>query len=69
MIFRRRKQQRDQILRAALEADKHLERAQELSQQIHELADESREARRRNHFGEAVMISFQPRRRRLPWSK
>jgi len=69
MIFRRRKRQHEQILQQSVEADQHLELARELSAELEQLAEQSREARRRNHFGEAVMIAFQPRKKKLPWSR
>jgi len=68
MIFRRRKRQREQILQQSAEADQHLELARELSAELEQLAAQSREARRRNHFGESIAASFQPKPRKIrPW--
>jgi hypothetical protein len=50
-------------------SEQAVQASQEMTERTAELRDKAIDMRRRNHFGEAVAASMQPRRRRLPWDR
>lgn len=69
MIFTRHKRRRREILAAQDKAAEQLQRAREQVARATEIGDKLEESRRRNHYGEAIRASFQPKPRKiLPWS-
>jgi len=52
MIFHRSKKADPAAKRALEQADEHLKQVQSRSEEVHHIAEASREFRRRNHFAE-----------------
>lgn len=58
-----------QVEQQSFLADQAVLASQEMTERTAEIRDKAIDMRRRNHFGEAVAASMQPKRRRLPWDR